>query len=461
MRALLVVAVVSCGTFFAGCGTPTQKCSPSSCSGCCDLSGQCQNGNTNAACGNGGLLCNTCNGALNCSLGFCSGGQTGGGTGGANGGGTGGGLGGGTGGSGGGTGGGTGGSGGGGGGTGGGTTGGGIGGGGGNSPYETWCRAYISDYCSYAERCGQYSSAAACLVAVNAFTNLCQLSPAMKDGRVVFDAQAGASCRSAITTQACDQSLIACYRVTHGAGTSNSPCFDSTECGSGLVCDNTMTCPGACVTATPNGQVPTTARGCAQETSYLYGTVCAPYLSVGQSCAPTGGQTADRQCDFYAGLICDQGTKICTTRRRTAETCTSSECGGVNSCQGGVCQPPVALNGQCDSTRRCRADLRCGAANVCVPLSAENGPCTSSFTDCQPGLYCNTATGSCQRTRMLGESCTSPTGEECGVFSGDLYCTGTVCARRKGVGASCMSYNECVTYACTSNVCTGCVDPTP
>jgi hypothetical protein len=32
---------------------------------------------------------------------------------------------------------------------------------------------------------------------------------------------------------------------------------------------------------------------------------------------------------------------------------------------------------------------------------------------------------------------------------------------KKGVGASCSSYDECATSNCASNVCAGCVDPTP
>lgn len=76
-------------------------CSPANCSGCCDVSGFCQQGITAGACGVNGTLCATCGGGQVCQFGSCvtgSGGGAGGGTGGGTGGGAGGGTGGGTGG---------------------------------------------------------------------------------------------------------------------------------------------------------------------------------------------------------------------------------------------------------------------------------------------------------------------------------------------------------------------------
>jgi len=108
-----------------GCGTTTHC--DSSCTGCCDSTGACVLGNTNASCGFGGVTCASCTVTQQCGNGSCIPLSTGGGSGGSVGGGTGGGsTGGGTGGgaTGGGTGGGAT-----GGGTGGGATGGGTGGG--------------------------------------------------------------------------------------------------------------------------------------------------------------------------------------------------------------------------------------------------------------------------------------------------------------------------------------------
>ena len=53
------------------CPTPQDRCAPS-CLGCCDLSGQCQDGQSNQACGAIGNACVACNGALQCINGQCT-----------------------------------------------------------------------------------------------------------------------------------------------------------------------------------------------------------------------------------------------------------------------------------------------------------------------------------------------------------------------------------------------------
>lgn len=323
-----------------------------------------------------------------------------------------------------------------------------------------WCNGYLDDACAYGVRCGGYTSLSTCQAFLSAL-GICRDSPGLKDGRVTFDASAGANCRNALSTAACDVALTACYvDFLLGTGVANAPCFGSEECGAGLVCDLSATCPGVCVTATPVGMAPTTSRPCARGL-YQYGGLCTANVLLGQSCAPTGGQTFDRTCEPSA--FCATGTRICTAKRRANETCSGGlDCGGVNSCQGGVCLPPVQLNQQCDTTRRCQSDLRCGATNTCVPLGGVGAPCSMAFGDCEPSMFCESATMTCQRVRTLGQSCAATDSYACGgIFSTDLYCTGTVCAAKKGVGASCATYSECTTSSCTNMMCTGCVDPTP
>ncbi len=48
------------------------NCSPASCTGCCDVSGQCQPGASLTACGHGGNACGQCGTGLVCSGGMCS-----------------------------------------------------------------------------------------------------------------------------------------------------------------------------------------------------------------------------------------------------------------------------------------------------------------------------------------------------------------------------------------------------
>lgn len=61
---VLVVAAVSCDA--------PSDCSPTTCAGCCDPSGQCVGGSAQLACGSGGLLCNVCSGAQVCLAGLCT-----------------------------------------------------------------------------------------------------------------------------------------------------------------------------------------------------------------------------------------------------------------------------------------------------------------------------------------------------------------------------------------------------
>lgn len=80
-----VVGAVSC--------SPSKKCTPASCSGCCSANDTCETGGATTACGSAGALCDRCVGAQLCVAGKCEGGTN---TGGGSGGGTAGGMGGGS-----------------------------------------------------------------------------------------------------------------------------------------------------------------------------------------------------------------------------------------------------------------------------------------------------------------------------------------------------------------------------
>ncbi|MHB8874696.1 MAG: hypothetical protein ACYC8T_13490 [Myxococcaceae bacterium] len=55
----------------SGCFEPTFECSPATCWGCCDSTGECQLGNTLASCGTEGFACRTCTSAQLCTAGAC------------------------------------------------------------------------------------------------------------------------------------------------------------------------------------------------------------------------------------------------------------------------------------------------------------------------------------------------------------------------------------------------------
>ncbi len=92
MKLLRALAVAVVPLLFTACPTPTAQCTPATCPvGCCDSSGQCLNGMSEAACGTNGALCSTCFTGQSCQFGLCVQGSGGGAGGGGGGGGAGGG----------------------------------------------------------------------------------------------------------------------------------------------------------------------------------------------------------------------------------------------------------------------------------------------------------------------------------------------------------------------------------
>ncbi len=55
-----------------GGGSSPPACGPATCAGCCGFDGRCQGGITPAACGAGGLSCETCSGQNPCEAGQCA-----------------------------------------------------------------------------------------------------------------------------------------------------------------------------------------------------------------------------------------------------------------------------------------------------------------------------------------------------------------------------------------------------
>ncbi len=73
-----VIALSACGPAVV---TPPPACTASTCAGCCDAAGQCQEGAQLTACGRLGLACATCQSSQSCVAGLCQGAiSTGGGS---------------------------------------------------------------------------------------------------------------------------------------------------------------------------------------------------------------------------------------------------------------------------------------------------------------------------------------------------------------------------------------------
>lgn len=80
MRSLLLVGgLVVLGVVVVGCSPPPAGCTAATCSGCCDSSGTCQQGDTDLACGASALACQACGAGFSCQSKICARSSTGGG----------------------------------------------------------------------------------------------------------------------------------------------------------------------------------------------------------------------------------------------------------------------------------------------------------------------------------------------------------------------------------------------
>ncbi len=494
--------------FLAGCaGSGAAPCSPSTCAGCCDSTGICQTGQTDAVCGLGGAACGTCDPIHVCTAGVCTSrfnpdGGSGGGGGGS--GGSGGGNGGRSGGSGGGT---------------------GIGtGGGGIVPITSVC-AGTTFPCGYdcidpstdesnCGACGVKCAAglvcnrgtcetlpADCVVkpcpgdfGCNPQTRTCQLQ-CFSDA----DCRGGGKCTAGRCQ--CDGFYqVQCGELCVSSGTTDGSCrcdsgyegrgecVDVDECTRGLstcganaTCHNTpgrFTCTcnagylmenGVCIVdrcASSNGGCSPNAT-CQQYSSQVY-CQCKPgYEGDGMTCSPVcypGGACADTTLacypvSQYSGRCERPGTggpgAPCTAN---TDCVSGTRCERMTGAVGGFCATLCASGSStlCSSTEQCASH---DSAYVCLvrdgqPCDALRQNCAGSDA-CVPtsmGDVCSYAAG-----KAVGQVCTYANdcvpGAACitDPSSGNGYCR-TMCDRNAPAcpgGASCnpltgRTYGVCI-----------------
>jgi hypothetical protein len=130
------------------------------------------------------------------------------------------------------------------------------------------------------------------------------------------------------------------------------------------------------------------------------------------------GDTCDSTCIEH-----EDGSSFCFGNARPAEI-TMAQCYLKDGlyCSLGTCQPLLAQGEVCDNEHACAPTGRCDG--VCKPAGAQGEAC-NWLVDCEKGLYCDRAIGTCEREKASGEPCSvDPNERECG--SG--YCSGGVCA---------------------------------
>ena len=165
---------------------------------------------------------------------------------------------------------------------------------------------------------------------------------------------------------------------------------------------------------------------------------CAPALwgclSTGTACGGT--------CAAFGGAGAPCGVQ------------TTPDCADGLWCDGATCQAAVALNGACNSTYQCAADLHCvGAAGplTCQPVAG--APCTGSY-DCDTSTYgayyCRVwaAPSTCALTgTVAADELRCGGGKAC---PGDQFCdASSICAPRRTsgacpIGTECLAPADCV-----------------
>ena len=390
MRAFAFVFAASLALLSCSAGpTTSTKCGPTTCSGCCDLGGNCQAGATSVACGAGGATCAQCPGAESCTFGLCSGAATGGGTatggsGGASGGGSG------TGGSGGGN----------------------VGGGSGMTPDAgpqntcagtlVLCGTRCLDLQAEVENCGTCGHACGQGQVCNRGT--CAVLP------------------NDCTTQA--QGCGAGYFCDPISKKCMSGCRLSNDCPSGATCNagtcecatGQHACGQACVTDTAPASCGSRCSVCpqpAQSTSTCAAATCGftcntGYMANAGACLDIDEcATANGGCSPNAACTNTPGARTCTCN--TGYTGSGVSCTDVNEC--------LANNGGCDVNATC--------ANT---LGARTCTCASGFTGngqtCADVNECQSNNGGCN----VNATCTNTPGARtcaCNAgFSGNgLSCT--------------------------------------
>ncbi|WP_170135656.1 hypothetical protein [Nannocystis exedens] len=305
-------------------------------------------------------------------------------------------------------------------------------------------------YCGWAVRCGAFAEAADCR-AVEFFETVYPprlLAEARLDygetgqaveyllaseaaGRLVFDAEAAASCLAYVEARGCAlpgayaaeeaelAGQAACNAILRGTMVENGPCLLSVECApqeaATMVCGFDPSCSEACCLG-----------GCRRLASLSIGTPCN-----GNSRCQEGS---------FCGRDANTGMfTVCTAKQPVGAACLGSD--------------------ECDAEGYC--DFNTGE---CRALAGEGEPC-SDFGDggCRPGLYCADpgylGNGRCYAFAPLGGACLAdwylgcsalgsvcdPQGEQCVVAPGP----GESCADRPcGLTSSCEWYSqECVALA--------------
>ncbi|MBI5531257.1 MAG: hypothetical protein HY898_00980 [Deltaproteobacteria bacterium] len=268
------------------------------------------------------------------------------------------------------------------------------------------------------------------------------LQSAIGKGTIIYHPDAMGACIAAMEAAGCadndSESIPECRNALEGTVANGGDCTQSNECTDDGICIVTTSCPGKCMSRTPEG----------------------------------GACSSSSRCQ--SGLTCGNGK--CVAPSTHGQPCESSSCAGFMMCVG--------------SPKTCKTESE-------IFVGAEGAGCDlNAFTLCQPGLVCrigaivgSTYTAECAKPVSSGAACKlafpeqCPVGEYCAgldlqggkvdgvceplpgdgqtcantpdpmICAPETACTGSTCKSLKHIGAACTSSYECYSSACSSGKC--------
>ncbi len=270
------------------------------------------------------------------------------------------------------------------------------------------------------------------------------LVASIRAGRVRLDGAAARQCLDRLAASCSVDDLDTaqlCPSALTGTIAAGGGCWRNIECAAGTFCDHSggadpLTCPGTCRAQLAPGATCTSARQCLVPANHVAvcdatcrdGTVGATAVEGAQCGSVPNGTNAVTLIACGAGLYCANVTNNVGTCRRNLTA--GAPCTRADACPSGLacvasagtttttCRRVTVVDtvgGACDmrgQTGYCNPllGLRCNATMTCerVGDGTANAPCQGGdfFQSCQPGLYCNSTTMTCQAKLAAGAACT-------------------------------------------------------
>lgn len=290
-----------------------------------------------------------------------------------------------------------------------------------------------------------------------------------------------------------------CRGINYGAQCASGFCVD-------LVCCGTATCPppehcnipgmeGTCGAPLPVG-TPCVTPGQCESGNCVDHTCCiSDSCPQGQACDVTGAQgdctrvptptptiTPTRTPTFTPtpqqnGASCDNNQQCVSAHCLDGVCCGSASCPTDQRCDipgsAGMCAPKGGVNDVCNLNTQCTTNYCFGPDGQCTTKCQNNGTCqmqpTPTFTatptplkggdfctntsQCQAGLFCNTAESVC-----CGTLNACPPGYSCRVPGQEGQCarlpaTPTPTPTQRENGKDCSSGSQCASGNCFDSVC--------